>query len=61
MFFFCFWVWQCMLMKLKQKNNKNNFITWDKKLTATELLGYIMAVLLSQVLNDKNWTGVWAN
>ena len=30
-----------MLMKLKQKNNKNNFITWDKKLTATELLGYI--------------------
>ena len=50
-----------MLMKLKQKNNKNNFITWDKKLTTTELLGYIMAVLLSQVLNDKNWTGVWAN
>ena len=50
-----------MLMKLKQKKDKNNFNTWDKKLTATELLGYIMAVLLSQVLNDKNWTGVWAN
>ena len=50
-----------MLMKLKQKKNKNNFITWDKKLTATKLLGYIMAVLLSQALNGKNWTGVWAN
>ena len=23
MFFFCFGVWQCMQMKLKQKKNKN--------------------------------------
>ena len=22
-FFFCFWLWQCLLMKLKQKKNKN--------------------------------------
>ena len=34
-----------MLMKLEKK-----IITWDKELTATELLGYI---------NDKNWTGVF--
>ena len=45
-------------MAMKQKKNKKKLLPEIKKLTAKELLGYIMAILLSQVLNDKHWTGV---
>ena len=35
-FLFCFWVWWCMLMTLKQRKNKNN-LRW--KFTTTYILG----------------------
>ena len=35
-FLFCFWVWYCMLMTLKQRKNKNN-LRW--KFTTTYILG----------------------
>ena len=28
MCFFCFWVWQCMLMKLKQRKINKNYLRW---------------------------------
>ena len=54
LFFFCFWVWQCMLMKLKQRKINKNYQRWKINYINININFYIVVKILENCRSFLN-------